>query len=51
MQQLDLSSAQGKGAAVGELAPLIAELDELRQRGIISAAEFDKKKNDLLDRL
>jgi len=35
----------------GDIPELIAELDELRQRDIISQAEFDKKKKDLLDRI
>lgn len=35
----------------GDIPELLAELDELRQRGVISQAEFDKKKQDLLDRL
>jgi uncharacterized membrane protein YdbT with pleckstrin-like domain len=29
----------------------IAQLDELRQRGVLSQAEFDRKKQDLLDRM
>ena len=29
----------------------IAQLDELRQRGVLSQAEFDQKKQDLLDRM
>ncbi len=35
----------------GDIPELIAELDELRQRNIITQAEFDKKKQELLDRL
>jgi len=35
----------------GDIPELIAELDELRQKGILSLAEFDKKKQDLLNRL
>jgi len=35
----------------GDIPELIAELDELRQKEIISQAEFDKKKKDLLERL
>ena len=35
----------------GDIPELIAELDELRQKGILSQAEFDKKKQDLLNRL
>ena len=36
-----------------ELSPLeqIEKLDELRQRGVISQAEFETKKNQLLDRM
>lgn len=35
----------------GDIPELIAELDELRKRDVISQAEFDKKKKELLDRL
>jgi uncharacterized membrane protein YdbT with pleckstrin-like domain len=35
----------------GDIPELIAELDELRKKKIITQAEFDKKKKDLLDRL
>lgn len=35
----------------GDIPELIAELDELRKRDVISQDEFDKKKRDLLDRL
>ncbi len=35
----------------GDIPELIAELDELRQKGILSQAEFDKKKQDLLNQL
>ena len=36
-----------------ELSPLeqLEKLDELRQRGVISQAEFEAKKAQLLDRL
>jgi uncharacterized membrane protein YdbT with pleckstrin-like domain len=34
-----------------DIPELIAELDELRQKDILTQAEFDKKKQDLLDRL
>ena len=45
------------GAAAYEALPaddipeLIAELDELRQKGVISEEEFQSKKTELLDRL
>jgi uncharacterized membrane protein YdbT with pleckstrin-like domain len=35
----------------GDVPELIAELDELRQRGILTQAEFEDKKRQLLDRL
>lgn len=35
----------------GDIPELIAELDELRQKGVISQAEFEAKKADLLKRL
>ena len=35
----------------GDIPELIAELDELRKKKIITQAEFDKKKKELLDRL
>jgi uncharacterized membrane protein YdbT with pleckstrin-like domain len=34
-----------------DIPELIAELDELRQKNVLSQAEFDKKKQELLDRL
>jgi uncharacterized membrane protein YdbT with pleckstrin-like domain len=34
--------------ASGDIPELIAELDELRRKGIISEAEFQQKKNELL---
>lgn len=35
----------------GDVPELIAELDELRVKGILTQEEFDKKKQDLLNRL
>ncbi len=35
----------------GDIPELIAELDELRKKGILSQAEFDAKKQQLLDRM
>jgi uncharacterized membrane protein YdbT with pleckstrin-like domain len=35
----------------GDVPELIAELDELRQKGILTEAEFEDKKRQLLDRL
>ena len=37
--------------AKGDIPDLIAELDELRQKGIISEEEFQTKKTELLARL
>ncbi len=42
----------GRNMAGGLSIPeQIEKLDELRNKGIISAAEFEEKKNDLLDRM
>ena len=41
----------GPSPTAGDIPELIAELDELRQKGILSQAEFEKKKQDLLDRI
>ena len=35
----------------GDIPELIAELDELRKKGILSEAEFNAKKDDLLKRM
>ena len=37
--------------AAGDIPELIAELDELRLKGVLTQAEFDRKKKQLLDRL
>jgi len=37
--------------ATGDIPELIAELDELRKRGVISEQEFQEKKTDLLRRI
>ena len=37
---------------VGDSIPeQIAQLDELRQRGVLTQAEFDRKKQELLDKM
>lgn len=41
--------AQAPGS--GDVPELIAELDELRQKGLITDAEFEEKKRRLLDRI
>ena len=38
-----------KAPSAGDVPELIAELDELRQKEIITDAEFEKKKQELLD--
>lgn len=54
---LEIEAAQARDAArqaeSRELSPLeqLEKLDELRQRGVISQAEFDAKKAQLLDKL
>ena len=35
----------------GDIPELLAELDELRKKGIITEQEFEAKKTDLLGRL
>jgi hypothetical protein len=42
-------SAEALGA--DDVPKLIAELDELRQKGLLTAAEFEEKKQQLLDRI
>jgi uncharacterized membrane protein YdbT with pleckstrin-like domain len=57
MGEIDAFESRAKRVLANEaptaadIPELIAELDELRQKQIISQAEFDKKKQDLLDRL
>jgi hypothetical protein len=46
----DAAPVIGAGAAA-DIPDLIAELDELRQQGILSEEEFQAKKKELLDRL
>lgn len=44
-------AAWAKSVASGDIPDLIKELDELRQKGIISEEEFQAKKKELLDRI
>ena len=41
----------GTAPASGDIPALIAELDELRKKGVISEADFEQKKADLLKRM
>ncbi len=41
----------GNAPTTGDIPELIAELDELRKKGVISDAEFEVKKADLLKRI
>jgi uncharacterized membrane protein YdbT with pleckstrin-like domain len=43
--------ARTEAAGVGDVPELIAELDALRQKGLITDAEFEEKKEQLLDRI
>lgn len=49
------ASTRGQGRAAGQqqlsVPEQIEKLDELRQRGVLSQAEFDVKKSQLLDRM
>ena len=40
-----------QGPAQGELVDVIAQLDSLRKRGVLSEEEFQRKKTDLLAKL
>jgi uncharacterized membrane protein YdbT with pleckstrin-like domain len=40
-----------EGAGAGDVPALIAELDELRQRGVLTDAEFEEKKQQLLAKI
>ncbi len=42
---------EAKAPDAGDVPELIAELDELRQKGLITDAEFEEKKQQLLDRI
>ena len=55
-RQMELSGARdraemGGGRREASIPEQINQLDELRQRGVISQAEFDAKKQQLLDRM
>ena len=41
----------GEPASAEDVPELIAELDELRKKGLLSDAEFDEKKAKLLSRI
>jgi uncharacterized membrane protein YdbT with pleckstrin-like domain len=57
MAELDTHRAQAKrvlseeAPATGDIPELIAELDELRKKAIITDQEFEEKKADLLSRI
>jgi hypothetical protein len=51
MEPVSEALRAGSSGASPRIPELIAELDELRQRGIISEEEFQAKKRELLDRL
>ncbi len=40
-----------KGSGVSDVPALIAELDDLRKKGLLTDAEFEAKKQELLDRI
>jgi uncharacterized membrane protein YdbT with pleckstrin-like domain len=48
----NIAAAGGGGGGQGDSIPeQIRELDELRKQGLLTDAEFDQKKQDLLDRM
>ena len=44
-------AGQGQAARGESIPDQIEKLDQLRQKGIISEAEFEEKKRELLDRM
>jgi Short C-terminal domain len=50
IRTLDVTS-EGVSSSAPSLATLIRELSELKEAGIISEAEFESKKTELLDRM
>lgn len=48
---VDAAAPVSVSGAAADIPDLIAELDELRQQGILSEEEFQAKKKELLDRL
>ncbi len=51
MQANRLSSVAGAGSSPDSIPSQIEQLDQLRRRGLITDAEFEAKKVELLDRL
>ncbi len=57
LSQLDIFEGRAsrvlaeEAPAAGDIPELIAELDELRKRGIITDQEFEEEKRALLDKL
>jgi len=57
LSQLDIFEGRAgrvlteEAPTAGDIPELIAELDELRKRGIITDEEFEEKKNQLLEKL
>lgn len=49
--QEDLPAGAGRAISPGDIPEMIAELDQLRRQGILSAAEFEAKKRELLKQM
>jgi hypothetical protein len=45
------NEAMTKGGGASDVPALLRQLDELRQAGVLTEAEFQNKKAQLLDRL
>ncbi|MEK6588426.1 MAG: PH domain-containing protein [Chloroflexota bacterium] len=49
--QEDLPTGAGRAISPGDIPEMIAELDQLRRQGILSAEEFEAKKRELLKQM
>ena len=49
--QEDLPAGAGRAISPGDIPEMIAELDQLRRQGILSAEEFEAKKRELLKQM
>jgi hypothetical protein len=50
-EQLGFDEIGGEGHAIADIPSLIAGLDDLRKKGVISEEEFQKKKSELLAKM
>jgi membrane protein YdbS with pleckstrin-like domain len=50
-EELGFEGTSGHPGHTGDVPAMIAELDELRKKGIVTEAEFQEKKRDLLSKM